>query len=231
MVHMVPASAFDLAGYVGVACYLCAYAALQSGLIRGNSYVYASLNLLAAALVLASLANEFNLAIAIFQASWIALSFAGMARVFFLTRTIRFNSEEADLLSRKLPKLSKVSARKFLNLGLWTDADRGTVLIREGETHGALIYLATGEARVLSEDRCVGTVEAGNFLGEMTALEGTPATATVVLSGPARYFRVEAYKLEQISKRDVDFQLELENAIGEDIRQKLVAANERMRNS
>lgn len=229
MTHLLPSIAFDLAGYAGVVCYLGSYAALQSGMIRGNGYAYASLNLLAAVLILVSLTKQFNLSATIVQISYITISVVGMARFFLLTRAIRFSNEEADILSRKLPRLSKVSARRFLNLGLWTDAEAGTVLIREGESHGALIYLATGNADILSSDKYVGIVDAGNFLGEMTALEGIPATATVVLSEPARYFRVEADKLQRIGRRDAEFQLELENALSQDIRRKLVAANERMR--
>lgn len=219
---------FDLAGYCGAACYLGSYAALQIGLIRGNGYAYACLNMLAAVLVVVSLTKQFNLPSMIVQVSWITVSIVGIARVFLLTHAIRFSDREAELLKCKLPVLSKISARRFLNLGCWIDGEAEAVLIREGEPHGALVYLATGAAQAYVAGRHVGTVECGNFIGEMTVSHGTPATATVVLSENASYFRIEAEKLRRLGARDVDFQLQLENALNKDTSTKLVAANRRM---
>lgn len=222
---------YDLSGYAGVAFYLGSYAALQAGFLRGNSYAYASLNLIAAALVLISLSSQFNLSAVIVQASWIVLSAIGMVRVFLLTRAIRFSEEEAAFLAGKLPTISKIAARRLLDRGLWVDAPAGTVLIREGEVHGVLVYLASGRADIFSSDRHVGSVSAGSFLGEMTVLQGTPATATVVLGENSRYFRIEAEKLRRFGERDVDLRHLLESALGQDTRSKLVAANERLRSA
>ena len=61
---------YQVAGYGGVAFYLGSYGLLQLGVLRGNSYTYAALNLLAAALVLVSLFRNWNLFSAIIQISW-----------------------------------------------------------------------------------------------------------------------------------------------------------------
>lgn len=219
---------FELAGYLGAACYLGSYAALQIGLIRGNGYVYACLNMCAAILVVISLTRQFNLPSMIVQISWISVSVIGIVRVFWLTHAIRFSDQEKDFLESKLPMLSKISGRRFLNLGHWLDAAAGATLIREGETHGALVYLATGSARVYAGGQLVGSIDGGNFVGEMTVLHGTPATATVVLAEDARYFRIKADKLRRLGGRDVEFQIQLENALNRDTSTKLVAANKRM---
>lgn len=219
---------FELAGYLGAACYLGAYAALQIGLIRGNGYAYACLNMCAAILVVVSLTKQFNLPSMIVQVSWITVSIVGIVRVFLLTHAIRFSVQEKELLHNKLPILSKISARRFLNFGHWLDAGAGSILIREGEPHGVLIYLATGSAHAYASGKFVGTVERGNFIGEMTVLHCTSATATVVLAEDARYFRIEADKLQRLGRRDIDFRLQLENALSRDTSTKLVAANKRM---
>ena len=49
MPEIFPPAAFDWAGYLGVALYIGAYAALQGGIIRGRGYAYAACNLVAAA--------------------------------------------------------------------------------------------------------------------------------------------------------------------------------------
>jgi len=219
---------YDLAGFLGTLCYLGSYTALQLGVIRGNGYVYATLNLFAASLVLLGLAAQFNLSVALLQICWIAVSVIGILRIFMLTRAVRFNAEEKALIADKLPGLSKIAARRFLDLGLWVDAPAGTRLMTEGECHGVLIYLASGSADVHASGAHVGTVGPGSFLGEMTVLQGEPATATVDLAQPSRYFRVEAGKLRDFGARDAEFQLQLENALSRDTRMKLVAANRRL---
>ena len=219
---------YDLAGFLGTLFYLGSYTALQLGVIRGNGYVYATLNLFAASLVLLGLAAQFNLSVALLQICWITVSVIGILRIFLLTRTVRFNAEEKALIAEKLPRLSKIAARRFLDMGLWVDAPAGTRLMTEGERHGVLIYLASGTADVRASGTHVGTVGAGSFLGEMTVLQGEPATATVDLAEPSRYFRVEAEKLRDFGGRDAEFQLQLENALSLETRMKLVAANRRL---
>jgi len=219
---------FDLAGVSGTIVFVLAYAALQTGLIRGSGYFYALLNIIAASLVLVSLYKAFNLSVALLQTSWILISVVGILRVFFLTRAIRFNEEEKALLSEKFPMLSRIAARKLFNAGRWLDAPTGTCLMQEGQTHGVLVYLASGKADIHVQGAHVGTVMPGSFLGEMTVLDGTPATADVTLLESSRIFIVEAAKLHRLGRRDADFRLQLENALGREMRQKLVAANKRL---
>jgi CRP-like cAMP-binding protein len=225
----IPAELFDGAGIAGTILFLLSYAALQTGLIRGQGYLYASLNILAAALVLVSLWKTFNLSAAILQVCWILISLVGILRIFFLTRAIRFNAEEMALLSDKFPSLSRIAARKLFKAGEWLDAPIGTHLMREGQAHGVLVYLASGRAEIHAHGTHVGSAGPGSFLGEMTVLDGTPATADVTLADPARIFRVDADRLHQLCRRDAEFRLQLENALGREMRQKLVAANRRLK--
>ncbi|MEX0369308.1 MAG: hypothetical protein AB3N09_01665, partial [Tateyamaria sp.] len=71
---------FQIAGFAGVAFYLGSYALLQLGVVRGNGYPYALMNLAGASLVLVSLVTGWNLFSAIIQISWITLSIVGIAR-------------------------------------------------------------------------------------------------------------------------------------------------------
>jgi len=228
MPETIPSVLFEWAGYAGVALCIGAYAALQGGIIRGSGYLYAALNLAAASLLLVSLVESFNLPAALVQVCWIAISTFGILRVFLLSRAIRFNAEERELLERKFPGLPRIAARRLFDAGLWVDVPADTCLMREGEVHGVLIYLAAGTAKVYSQGVHVGTAIPGSLLGEMTVLAGEPATATVILSERARIFRIEAVRLHRLGVRDPEFRLQLESALSSDIRIKLVAANEKL---
>ena len=168
----IPAALFDWAGIAGTIMFLLSYAALQTGLIRGQGYLYASMNILAASLVLISLSKTFNLPATVLQISWIVISLVGILRIFFLNRAVRFNAEEKALLSEKFPTLSRIAARKLFDAGEWLDAPEGTGLMQEDQAHGVLVYLASGRAEIHAGGLHLGTVGPGSFLGEMTVLDG-----------------------------------------------------------
>lgn len=219
---------YDAIGLVGVVMYIAAYGALQLGLVQGSGYTYTLMNLAAALFVLISLMESFNLSSAIIQITWIVISIFGLARMFFLHYSTRLNTEETAFMKSKMPTLPKPLARRFLNAGLWVDAEPETEVATEGQPIGALIYLVSGAADVDIDGGTVGQLKPDTFIGELTCFDREPATASVKLTKKARFFRVSTDALTDICKRNPDLRFALENAIGRDTRMKLVAANARM---
>jgi len=70
----------DLVGTLGVGLVLIAYAMLQAGRLGPRDISYLWLNMLGSALILVSLYYAFNLASAIIQVCWIAISLYGLLR-------------------------------------------------------------------------------------------------------------------------------------------------------
>lgn len=219
---------FEAAGLLGVFTYLGSYALLQLGFVRGSGYAYATMNILAAVLVLISLEESFNLSSALIQVSWILLSAIGMIRFYYLHHTIRFSAEEKALIASKLPHATRIAARRFLDAGHWHDGSAGEVLMREGEVHAKLIYLGEGRADVMLGQQIVGECLPDAFLGELTVLTGGAATATVALASPSRYFEIGASALERLMGRDDGFRIIMEGALARDAGSKLIAANLRI---
>jgi hypothetical protein len=85
---------YDSVGMLGLALYLGSYAALQTGFLRGQGYLYPAINMAAAACVLISLANNFNLSSAIIQISWIVISVIGIARMYYVQSRLTFTDNE-----------------------------------------------------------------------------------------------------------------------------------------
>jgi CRP-like cAMP-binding protein len=215
----------ELVGLVGALVYIGAYFAMQLGLLAGQSYLYAGLNIVAAGCVLVSLRETFNLSSALIQTVWIAISVVGIARLGLVSLAVRFTPEEKAFLAARFPALSKPVARGLVRGGLWLDGAPGTVLTVEGEAVESLIYLARGDASVLFGSRVVGHCGAGSFIGEVTCLSGDPATATVRLMSPARYFAIGAPRLRQLCRRNPELRQALEAGFSSDIRRKLALSN------
>ena len=70
----------DLAGLVGVALTLAAYALLQSGRLRQEDPRYSLANAIGSGLILISLFYDFNLSSAAIESAWLVLSLWGLVR-------------------------------------------------------------------------------------------------------------------------------------------------------
>lgn len=213
-------------GFLGVALYLGSYAALQLGYVNGQGGAYALLNLAAASSVLMSLVQAFNLSSALIQVFWIAISIVGLVRMYLLTRHIRFSEEERGFIDNALPQLSKRKARKLLDSGHWIDGAAGTILAREGEPVDHLVYLAGGSAEIISNGKKIAVCEAGSFIGELTAIAGDPATASVRLAEESRYFCIGADVLRRRLLRDQEFRSQLQNSVSREALRKLIRLNQ-----
>lgn len=172
---------FELAGFIGVVLYVGAYAALQLGLMRGATYVYALVNLAAAAFVLISMTNAINLYSAMIQAIWIFLSIAGIARLLIIEYIVRFTAEERAFLDSKLPALDKENARALMRAAVWSDGAPDEPLILEDKPTPHLIYLATGGAIAPRRGATVGQIPGGALIGEVTSRQPFPSNGSQVM--------------------------------------------------
>ncbi|MCY4180308.1 MAG: cyclic nucleotide-binding domain-containing protein [Litoreibacter sp.] len=220
-------SVFEISGLLGVAFYLGGYAALQFGFVRGSGYAYTLLNLLGASFVLVSLWTNFNLASLLIQVSWITLSVVGLTRLYVRNRALHFTSEELQLLEDRLPTLSKPSAKDFFRAGGWADLEPGEGLLREGRAVEHLFYLAQGEVTVHSGENEITRVEHG-FLGEISVLDGKPASASVTTATPSKVFVIARTDLKRLMAKDTEFGNALEAGLSRELGRKLVEASRRL---
>ena len=219
------AGLLNIIGIVGVALYLGSYAALQLGVVRGQSYIYPVVNMTAAACVLASLMDSFNLSSAIIQAAWITISLVGISRMLLVNLRLRFTDDERDFVDAMLQGLPLAQARMLLDIGLWARAEPGTVLTVQGKPVGHLCYLASGEADVLVDDKLVARCDAGAMIGEVTYLSGQPASATVRARQTVRCLCFEAANLRRFLSKNADIRAILEQNMANHLRTKLINAS------
>jgi hypothetical protein len=71
---------YDLAGSVGVVLIVAAYLLLQLQRVAGTGLAYLLANAVGAALILLSLAFDFNLSAFLMEAFWLGISLFGLTR-------------------------------------------------------------------------------------------------------------------------------------------------------
>ena len=217
-------------GIVGAFMYLTSYFLLQAGFVRGNSYTYTLLNMFAATCVVISLFDAFNAASLIIQISWILISIFGLIRMTMVRYSIRFTEEEEEFVERKFPGVPRNIAKTLLKNAVWIDGKDQTELTRKGVQNENLIYLVEGRADVIVDGRKLATIPAGSFIGELTCLNGGPATADVKLSGDGRYVAMSAQRIRASARRDLDLRTFLELSIAKDVQTKLESYNQSIGN-
>lgn len=178
---------------------------------------------------LAGFAHSLLVAKASLMAFWwgllLAVTLLLLARRLHRDRRARFTPDEEAMVAALLPDLGAARARHLLDQGFWLSGERGDVLTREDEPVGHLYYLAAGEAKVLSQGRQVGTCRAGDLIGEVTVLSGEQASATVILTGPARFWCAPADVLRSYLNAHDEVRHALEHGFAMALKSKLRASN------
>src|SRR5688500_10817193 len=148
-----------------------------------------------------------------------------IGRSLYERRKVAFTADENRMLGSLVAGLAQSRARHLIDQGMWLTGKAGDELTREGEPVRHLYFLADGEARVMSLDRQVGTCRAGDLIGELSVLSGEPASATVILSGPARFWCAPAEDLKPYVEAHDDIRRALEHAFATALKAKLRASN------
>ena len=137
----------------------------------------------------------------------------------------RFTEAEGHFIARHLPGLGRGDARALIDRGRWVSLDPGACLAVQGEPVGQLSYIAEGHAEVRVGGIRVASCGSGDFVGEMTALTGLAATATVIAATPVTVWQIDAPRLREVTRRRDEIARELEAAFARNYRDKIVEMN------
>ena len=125
-----------------------------------------------------------------------------------------------DLL-RLVPLFSGMTDRSFQAIAdLSSEADYavGDALVRQGDPGESFIILVSGRARVDRDRKTLRELGPGDFLGEISLVDGGPRTATVTALDPIHALTVQRQGFLDLIDRLPVFRLEVLNALTERIR-------------
>ncbi|MEM1072875.1 MAG: cyclic nucleotide-binding domain-containing protein [Pseudomonadota bacterium] len=152
-----------------------------------------------------------------------------LAREWLRQRRAVFSDEEARFVATRFSGLSKADARQLLNLGVWVDGATGTNLTTEGEPVDHVAYISEGSVDVYHSDARVGTCRPGNFIGEMSVLGHTAASATAVVAEKARYWLIPSEKLLELQEHSPTLASAFQAGIAQDLSTKVISNNAALR--
>jgi len=221
-------SAFSTGGMVGHFAYML----LVLSMVMRRMFMLRILVILSALVAIAYALFWLKDPIGFFwECLLVVVNVVQLAITWHQNRSARFSDEEKVFMQGHLPNLSLSERRRLLNRGIWISGEPGAELTTEGQPVSHLVYLASGQALVISGGQAVAVCEPGTFIGEMTALRGEPASATVKLNQSARYWAIEAQQLRVLVKRNPEIGVALEGSFARNMRDKLVRSNKFIQDS
>jgi CRP-like cAMP-binding protein len=112
------------------------------------------------------------------------------------------------------------SVESVAGLARETSYPAGTVLTREGDAGDRFIVLTDGTADVTQGDRLLRTLGPGDFLGEISLIDGGPRTATVTATAPIEALEVDRDGFERLMADHPSLRFDLVSALTQRLRQR-----------
>ncbi len=140
-------------------------------------------------------------------------------------RTLHFGTEENELFATVFKNLSPLEFRRLLNVARWDDTPVGSVLAREDERLSSLMLISRGTARVEKNERFITTLKPGDFIGEMSFVSATAASATVKAGESTRLLCWDKDKLQTLLAGDPGLKMSLDTVLSCNMAEKLKRQN------
>ena len=99
------------------------------------------------------------------------------------------------------------------------DVEAGTTLTTEGRQEGYFYAIASGTVRIDRGGRTINTLHDGDFLGEISLVDGGPRTATAVTETPAQLLVLNHRRFWQLLDQEPTVRDAILEEVGRRLRQ------------
>lgn len=155
---------------------------------------------------------------------FIALNLFWVVRLMLERRPVKLSEEEQRLYLLVFRTMTPREMRYLLKFAIWEDKETGEILQKEGETQDRLSVIVYGRGAIRVQDRQLGEVKAGHFVGGISFMEDDVAVNTVVALEPVRHVSWNKDELKKFLKGKPELLAALEIILGLDVRILLMAA-------
>jgi hypothetical protein len=162
----------------------------------------------------------------LWETVFVIVNLVQLAIIWYYEYHHRF-SEDGRHFAESMPAGTERSAiKRLLDLSDLVRNEPGDVLTREGAPVRNLMYVADGIVKIEHGDKVVAICGPGDYVGELSFLSGSPATATATVVKPARILAFDQARLAAAVEGDLQLRRTLESALNRNLAGKLTRANE-----
>jgi hypothetical protein len=154
----------------------------------------------------------------------LALVLINVAQLLILwwdSRHAHMEDDQRVFVSNVMPLARRSAVRRLLGHAKVREVGAGDVLTREGEPVPDLLFVTDGAARVERGGQMVATCSRGDFVGEMSFITGSDASATVVAEKPMRMIAFDSAVLKDVLARNEAMRHAFESSFNRNLAAKL----------
>lgn len=145
---------------------------------------------------------EVDPIIVFWEVIFVAVNVGQLAILWYYARRHRFAEHESYFAASMPASVDRRSIRRLLKLAHLRSAEPGDRLTTEGALVDELMFIADGVVQIERDGRIVAVCGPGDFLGEMSFVSGSPASATAVVARPLRYLAFNQMRLRNALEAD-----------------------------
>jgi CRP/FNR family transcriptional regulator, cyclic AMP receptor protein len=133
---------------------------------------------------------------------------------------LRNRSQKVDVL-KGIPIFSYLSKKQLDEVARHADeidVEAGHVIAKEGSRGHDLFVIVSGSATVSRQGEAIATLRPGDFVGEMSLLDGKPRSATVIADEPMALLVIMAREFEPLLLHIPELGVQLLKAMAQRLR-------------
>ena len=142
-------------------------------------------------------------------------------RLYLERRPVKLTPEEEEVRRLVFRDLAPRKVLQVLSIGSWTTAETGEQLIERGKSLEAISLIVRGKVRVTRDERVLGDLVAGSFVGSALLLSGAQADIDATVVERVRTMRWEVATLERYLSANPETRIVMQHHLARDLAGKL----------
>jgi Popeye protein conserved region len=142
-------------------------------------------------------------------------------RLYLERRPVQLTPEEEEVRRLVFRDLPSRKVLQVLSIGSWATVPTGERLIERGKSVEAILVIVSGKVRVTRDERVLGDLVVGNFVGSALLLSGAPADMDATVVEPVRAVRWEVGTLERYLSANPETRIVMQRHLARDLAGKL----------
>lgn len=161
----------------------------------------------------------------VWEAIFVLVNIIQLAILWYDDHHHDFEGEQKHFVDSMPQGIERQSLKRLLALSEARSFAPGERLIGEGQAVPSLLYIAEGVAQIEAGGRPIAVCRPGDFLGEMSFLTGSMASANVEAVTPIRVLAFDQTRLHAAMEADASIRRAMEAGLNRNLVGKLVRAN------
>ena len=166
-----------------------------------------------------------NLNISLWNVAFILVNIVMIAIILDERKIHLIPDELKDIKSTIFDALTSKEFVYLWSIGNLIEIEKNHRIIKEGIHQEKLMFILSGTAVVLRNDKVIANLSRGQFIAEMSLITNEPASADIYSNKDIQYIMWEQAELRHFEKTNKDLWIKLHNILSKDLIEKIKTTN------